>query len=375
MSTPAAAGPGDAVGRPALRRLVLRTRARQGWTRIRAGLLPIGQAAVAAGLAYLVATGPLGHEQPFFAPVAAWLCLGFSSQRDLRKVAEMAVGVAVGVGMGDLVVHLIGSGWWQLTVVLFTSAVLARFIDSGPLLVMQAGAQAIIVVGLPAVAGGPLGRWTDALVGGAVALLVAVLVPGDTRRRPRALGERALTELAETLEGIARSLSEADASEARAALVRGRASEPVLDEWQTAARSARDLARVSVGRRHREELGRLEEQAVLTDRAMRSVRVLARRTAALVSSGDAHEVESVAELVGRFAAGVRLLASDVGRGGSAGRAREVLLETASLADPHSVGDGDWQVQSLVMLLRSPLVDILETAGLAPEPARAALPEL
>ncbi|RPF19741.1 uncharacterized membrane protein YgaE (UPF0421/DUF939 family) [Myceligenerans xiligouense] len=358
----------------ALRVLVLRTRARQGWTRVRAGLIPIGQAAIAAGLAYLVATRLLGHAEPFFAPVAAWLCLGFSAQRDVRRVAELAVGVAVGVGMGDLIVHLIGSGWWQLTVVLFISAVLARVIDSGPLLVMQAGAQAIIVVGLPATADGPIGRWTDALVGGAVALLFAVLVPGDTRRRPRALGEQALTELAETLEVLARGMRERDASEARAALVRGRASEPVLEEWQTAARSARDLARVSVRRHHRDELGRLEEQAVLTDRAMRSVRVLARRATAVVTAEE-HDVGPVADRVDRFAAGVRLLASDVGRGGAGLRARGVLEQTAGLADPHAVGSGDWQVQSLVMLLRSPLVDMLEATGTGPEKARAALPEL
>ncbi|MBL0888111.1 hypothetical protein HGK34_17775 [Myceligenerans sp. I2] len=361
--------------RRALRVLVLRARAQQGWTRVRSGVLPIGQAAVAAGLAYLIATRLLGHQDPFFAPVAAWLCLGFSAQRDVRRVAEMAVGVAVGVGMGDLIVHLIGSGWWQLTVVLFISAVLARFIDNGPLLVMQAGAQAIIVVGLPAVAGGPLGRWTDALVGGAVALLIAVLVPGDTRRRPRALGERALTELAETLEGLARGMRQHEAPEARAALVRGRASEPVLEEWLTAARSAHDLARVSVGRRHREELGRLEEQAVLTDRAMRSVRVLARRAAAVVAAEEPHELNPVADRIERFAAGARLLASDVGRGGAGLRARGVLEETAAIADPHAVGSGDWQVQSLVMLLRSPLVDVLEATGLGPEKARAALPEL
>ncbi|WP_460708512.1 FUSC family protein [Myceligenerans halotolerans] len=368
-------GPADAMFRRALRVLVLRTRARQGWTRVRAGLIPIGQAAVAAGLAYLIATRMLGHAEPFFAPVAAWLCLGFSSQRDVRKVAELAVGVAVGVGMGDLIVHLIGSGWWQLTVVLFTSAVLARFIDSGPLLVIQAGAQAIIVVGLPAASGGPLGRWTDALVGGAVALLVAVLAPGDTRRRPRALGEQALTELAETLEVLARGMRERDASEARAALVRGRASEPVLEEWQTAARGARDLARVSVGRRHRDELGRLEEQAVLTDRAMRSVRVLARRAAAVVAAEELHDIGPVADRVEAFAAGVRLLASDVGRGGAGLRARAALEQTAHAADPHAVGAGDWQVQSLVMLLRSPLVDMLEATGTGPEKARAALPEL
>jgi len=366
-------GSADEIWHRALRMLRLRTRVRQGWTRARAGLIPIAQASLAAGVAYLLARYVLGHEQPFFAPVAAWVLLGFTPQRDVRRVSEMAVGVAVGVAMGDLIVHLIGSGWWQLTVVLFISAVAARFIDRGPLLVTQAGVQAVIVVGLPSVSGGPLGRWTDALIGGGVALLVALLTPGDTRRRPRALAEQATTELAETLETLARGLRTRDPDDVGAALVRGRASEPVLAEWTEAARSARELARISVGRVHRDELARLEEQAVLIDRTMRSVRVLARRVLPVLE-GE-HDVTPVAELMDGFAAGVRRLTSDVASGGDGARAREALGVVAALVDPRTVGEGDWQVQSLVMLLRSPLVDTLEAAGASPGDARAALPEL
>lgn len=368
----ALSGPADEVVRRAMRSLVRRTRRRQGWTRVKAGFVPIAQAALAAGAAYAFARYVLGHEMPFFAPVAAWVCLGFTAQRDVRRVSELAVGVAVGVGMGDLVVHLIGSGWWQLTVVLFFSAMLARFIDRGALLVTQAGAQAIIVVGLPAVSGGPLGRWTDALVGGAVALLVAVLTPGDTRRRPRALGEQALVELAETLETLSHGLRSHDGDEVGAALVQGRATEPVLDEWLTAARGARELARVSVGRVHGGELARLEVQAVLVDRAMRTVRVLARRAQPVAAAGE-HDLGGVADLVVRAAAGARLLAAAVGSGGDPGAARRLLAEVTALADPR--GPDDWLVQSLVMLLRSPLVDLLEAAGASPEEARDALPEL
>jgi uncharacterized membrane protein YgaE (UPF0421/DUF939 family) len=359
--------------RKAMRMLVLRTRLRQGWTRARAGLIPIAQASLAAGIAYAVAHYALGHEAPFFAPVAAWVCLGFTALRDVRRIAEMAVGVAVGVGMGDLLVHLIGSGWWQLTVVLFIAAIAARFIDRGALLVIQAGAQAIIVVGLPSVSGGPLGRWTDALIGGAIALLVALLTPGDTRRRPRALAEQAVTELAETLETLARGMRSRDVDDVGAALVRGRASEPVLAEWQEGARAARELARISVGRMHRGELARLEEQAVLVDRTMRSVRVLARRVIPVLE-GD-HDVEPVAGLVEGLAAGVWRLASDVGSGGDGARGREALAAVAAQADPRTIGEGDWHVQSLVMLLRSPIVDTLEAAGATPGEARDALPEL
>lgn len=366
-------GAADEMWQKAMRTLVLRTRLRQGWTRARAGLIPIGQASLAAGIAYAVAHYVLGHEMPFFAPVAAWVCLGFTALRDVRRVAEMAVGVAVGVGMGDLLVHLIGSGWWQLTVVLFIAAIAARFIDRGALLVIQAGAQAIIVVGLPSVSGGPLGRWTDALIGGAIALLVALLTPGDTRRRPRALAERAVTELAETLETLARGMRSRDVDDVGAALVRGRASEPVLAEWQEGARAARELARISVGRMHRGELARLEEQAVLVDRTMRSVRVLARRVIPVLEAD--RDVEPVAGLVEGFASGVRQLASDVGSGGDGARGREALTTVAAQADPRTVGEGDWQVQSLVMLLRSPIVDTLEAAGASPGEARDALPEL
>jgi uncharacterized membrane protein YgaE (UPF0421/DUF939 family) len=365
------------VARTAWRRLLLRARVRQGASRVRVSLWPILQAAAAAGIAFGIARYGLGHVAPFFAPVSAWICLGFSQDRQLRRVLELAVGVAIGVGLGDLVVHAIGSGWWQVSVVLAVSALAARFIDRGAMLTTQAGVQAIVIVGLPAAqAGGPLGRWTDALVGGAVALAVAALTPGDPRRRPRLLGAEATSELAGALEVLGRGLRTRERSDLEAALVKGRASEGALEEWQSSATSARELARVSAaGLRHRDELGGLERQAVLVDRAMRSVRVLARRALPVASGQEERQLAPVADLVAGFAAGVRVLAEAVGAGRDPAVAREVLVEVARGADPHVVGEGDWQVQSLVMLLRSPLVDVLEAAGATPEEARDALPEL
>jgi len=95
--------------------VVVRARARQGWARVRSSLVPVLQASAAAGAAFGIARYGLGHPYPFFAPVSAWVALGFSSDRQVRRVAELAIGVAVGVALGDLLVHLIGSGWcrWQ----------------------------------------------------------------------------------------------------------------------------------------------------------------------------------------------------------------------------------------------------------------------
>lgn len=342
---------------------------------MRASFWPILQASAAAALAYVIARYGLGHPTPFFAPVCAWVCLGFSQERQLRKVAELAVGVAVGVGLGDLLVHFIGTGWWQIALVLAVSALAARFLDRGAMLTTQAGVQAIVIVGLPAVsAAGPVGRWTDALVGGVVALVVATLTPGDLRRGPRRLGAEATTELAQSMDLVARGLREGDADDFDAALVRGRASEAVFEEWLTTARQAHELARVSAsGRRRLPELAELERQAVLVDRAMNSIRVLTRRVMAIPL--DEHDVGPVVELVTRVATGVRTLAEAIGAGRDPAVAREFLLMTARTLDPHSIGEGDWQVQALVMLLRAPVVDALEAAGSSPQDARDALPEL
>jgi len=378
VTSGSASGPGAVdVARTAWRRLLLRARVRQGGSRVRAALVPVLQAAAAAGIAFGIARYGLGHAAPFFAPVSAWICLGFSPDRQLRRVAEVAVGVAIGVGLGDLFVHVIGTGWWQIAVVVAVSALAARFIDRGAMLTTQAGVQAIVIVALPvAQSGGPLGRWTDALVGGAVALAIAALTPGDPRRRPRLLGAEATSELADVLDVLARGLRTRDRADLDAALVKGRASEGALEEWQASATSARELARVSAsGLRHRDELGVLERQSVLMDRAMRSVRVLARRAVPVAGGPDEHELDGVADLVARLGAGMHVLAEAVGAARDPAVTREVLLEVARGADPHVLGAGDWQVQSLVMLLRSPIVDALEAAGATPEQAREALPEL
>jgi uncharacterized membrane protein YgaE (UPF0421/DUF939 family) len=363
---------------PSAVRVQVAARARQGWSRVRSAFVPVLQAVVAAGIAYAIAFSVLGHSAPFFAPVSAWVALGFTADRDLRRVAELAVGVAIGVGLGDLVVHGIGTGAWQVAVVLFAAAMVARFLDRGPMLTTQAGVQAIVIVGLPAVsaAGGPLGRWTDALVGGLVALAVAALTPSDPRRRPRAQGRAAVEELAGLLRMVARGMRTGSAADVEDALVRGRASQPALDEWQDAAASARDLARVSpAARRHRTELLWVGQSAVRVDRAVRNARVLARRSLATVQAEQPHDLGPVADAVDRAALASDALAAALGSGTEPLRAREELLTLAAELDPFTVTPDDWQAQSLLLLVRSLVVDLLEASGVDARTARETLPEI
>lgn len=371
-----AGGPRFPARRTSLRdvRVSVRAGARQGWARVHASWFWIVQASVAGTVAYAVAFYGFGHPQPFFAPVSTWIALGFSRDRSVRRVAELAVGVALGVGFGDLVVHLIGSGVWQMGLVLAASALVGRFVDRAALITTQAGVQAIVIVCLPAASGGPFGRWLDAVVGGLVGLAAVLLTPSDPRRHVQRLARAATEELAGMLHTVARGLRTGTVADVEDALVRGRASQPALDEWRESAVAARDLARMSPAtRRHREELAGSVGAAVLLDRAVRNTRVLTRRAVTVVEDGQ--RAEHIAELLDAAGFAVEALAEALGAGRDPARARAALLAVAAGLDPFRLASDDWQAQSLVLLARSLVVDLLEAAGTDPGTARGALPEL
>lgn len=137
----------------------------------------IGQCSIAAGLAWWLARDVIGHPQPFFAPIVAVVCLGTSYGQRLRRVAEVTIGVAVGVFLADLLVLLFGTGPWQLSLVVALSMATAFLLNAGTLFVTQVAVQSIVVVTLVASPGYALTRWTDALIGGTVALVAAAVVP------------------------------------------------------------------------------------------------------------------------------------------------------------------------------------------------------
>jgi uncharacterized membrane protein YccC len=99
--------------------------------RIIATARPILQSAVAAALAWLVATQVVGHEQPFFAPISALITLGLTVGERRRRAVEIAIGVAVGIAIADALVALIGTGTWQVGVVTGLAMVGATLVGGG----------------------------------------------------------------------------------------------------------------------------------------------------------------------------------------------------------------------------------------------------
>ena len=144
-----------------------RTSLRQRRARLRAKAWQVGQCAVAAGVAWTIATDVFGHRAPFFAPVAAVVCLGTSYGQRLRRVGEVTVGVAVG-RLRRRPDHP-GARRRRLADRADRRALAmstALLLDQGNLLVTQAAVQAVVVATLLPYPGAAFSRWTDALIGG-----------------------------------------------------------------------------------------------------------------------------------------------------------------------------------------------------------------
>jgi len=145
-------------------------------SRWRSTAVPIVQAALAAGLSWLVAVHVVDHRAPFFAPVAAVVCLGITLGQRLRRTIELIVGVGLGVGVGDLLISAIGTGPWQIAVVVALAMSVAVLLDGGAVITGQAAVSAILVATLclPGATSG-VNRLVDGLIGGATGLLVVGL--------------------------------------------------------------------------------------------------------------------------------------------------------------------------------------------------------
>src|SRR3954452_3188852 len=142
-------------------------------TRLRVAAVPISQSAIAATLAWVVAHEAIGHRRPFFAPIVAVIVIGVAPGGRTRRAAEIWLGVALGVLVADVLVHVLGTGTAQLALVVVLAMLAAVAFGGGHLLVDQAAGSAVLIATLHPTAGGL--RFVDALVGGAVGVTVHLL--------------------------------------------------------------------------------------------------------------------------------------------------------------------------------------------------------
>ncbi|WP_082977433.1 aromatic acid exporter family protein [Mycobacterium sp. 852002-50816_SCH5313054-b] len=161
--------------------------ARAGIKRLRAVWFTLVQTSVAAGLSWYLAHDLLGHPQPFFAPIAAAVSLSVSNVLRAQRAIQMMVGVTLGIGVGTLVQALLGPGALAIAAAALIALFLAVFIGhgyigQGMMFANQTAISAILVLALYRSNVG-LERIYDALLGGAVAIVFAVLLfPADPLR-------------------------------------------------------------------------------------------------------------------------------------------------------------------------------------------------
>lgn len=326
---------------------------------------------MAAATAWWVASVLLGHERPFFAPVAATVALGVSYAARLRRVGEVVAGVALGVGVGDVFVRVAGTGTWQIALVIAVAMSLAVLLEVGPVLVTQAGVQASIVTTLVPPTAEGLDRWLDAVVGGAVALVAAAVVPTSPLRRPRRLTAGLLDDLADVLLAAANSIRERDAPGAEKALQRARETQRSLDELADAAQEGLDVLQVSpFRRRHRTALRDIWSIGEPLDRAARGVRAVLRQAVAVIRKSEPAPT-ALLDLMEQLSSTCVLLAADLAAERSLGGAVDALdaVARASAAVPRSSLSGD----AILAQVRSTVVDLFQVAGLDLDESLARIP--
>lgn len=353
----------------------LRNRARLGVRRIRVNLSQLAQvtigAAVAYGFCYLV----LGHEYPFLAAVAAAVGTGVTADKRVRRSMEIGLGATAGVLVGEFMLVTFGSGIWQLAVTMFLGLIVGTMINAGGIFITQIGIQSVYVVTVPAPEGAQFfDRTVDALVGAVVAIMLALVVPNDARKDPRVKAASLLQEISETLIESADALARADAEAARRALARARATQDIVDSWRSTLKISQEATRINArSRRYAAEVTRLARAVEYADRSMRMVRVVARRVLAMARLGTARPAP--AELVHDLGEGASRLKVALERGTSRVPAEEFLSEVAGRLDPNGEQVNDMQDRTLVLLLRSLGVDLLQAAGMTDDSAHERLPVL
>jgi uncharacterized membrane protein YgaE (UPF0421/DUF939 family) len=352
------------------RRLVSRPR------RLAANSWAILQTAVAAGLAYFLASAVLGSEQPFFAPVAAVVTLGLSFGERGRRALEVAVGVVLGLAVADVLVRIIGVGAAQIAVVVALAMAAAVLLGERRLLVNQAAISAILVVVLQP-PGAPFSpdRFFNALVGSGVALAVSYLFPANPERLVERAAGSIFDELAAALEGVAEALEDGDRERAEELLGGVRELDDRVHELDEALSAGYETARLSPTRRR--SLKRLELYAgasIRMELAVINTRVLVRGAANVLRRGEAVPAP-LEEAILDLARAVRALATYLEESEGPEPARRCALAAARGAtEALDEGANDLTATVLVGQVRSMAVDLLRSTGMNQAQALAALEE-
>ena len=347
-----------------------------GIERLRINGWSVVQTAVAASVAYFLAVLLFGHERPFFAPIAAVICLGVTLGQRWRRAVELVFGVAVGLMVADLLVLVIGTGAARIGAVVLIAMATAVFFGARSLLVNQAAVSALLVVVLqpPNDVFDPA-RFLDALVGGSVALAVNYLFPINPERLVERTARPVFDELAAVLEEIAAALRDGDREGVERTLVRARTiDDDRVTNFYEALAAGHETARLSPTRRRAlQHLELYANAGTRIDLAVINTRVLARGAVNMLRRGE-QPPPLLPEAVLDLSRAVKALAAYLEESQEPDDARRYALEAARRATEILKERHDLATSVLVGQVRSAAVDILRSTGMDQASALSALEE-
>jgi uncharacterized membrane protein YccC len=346
----------------------LRGAIRRRVRRVRGELWGILQTTVAAGAAWGLAN--LLHPQPFFAPAAAVIAMGVSRGGRTVRAIELTVGVAVGIAVADVIVRALGADTLVLMLVVGLSMVAALLLGGGQILVNQAAISGILVVATlqPGASPSP-SRFLDALIGGAVALLVGqVLFPRDPVRAMAKAARPVVSDLSVALKALAEALRDGDEERARRALEIARTTDDDLSAFFDAVALARETFSL---RGPRERVPLYAEAAQQMDYAVRNTRVLARRALSAIRRHGPAPAE-LPDAVALLGDAVLELGNQLEHPERDTAARRLALEAAVKATRLLRDDPGLSISVIIGQVRSTAIDLLRGSGMTGEEARTAL---
>jgi uncharacterized membrane protein YgaE (UPF0421/DUF939 family) len=334
------------------------------------------QAALAAGLAWLIASQVAAVTSPFYAPIAAVVCLGVAPGQRVRRGIELMAGIGIGVVVGDALVSMAGTGVWQIALIVALAMSAATLLDGGTVITIQAAVSAVVVATLYAPVHSSAGsRLLDGAIGGAVGLAVAALLPADPLAATRAAAERVLGEIARAARGVGQAIATASPEPASVVVGRLRDGQALIDELRAALRAGDEIVTIAPWwRRRRPALVPYATLVGPVECALSELRVLAQRAAAALRAG-ATLPEPLAVALLDLAAAADGLGGELSDGVEPAGARRRLERLARAAGPDLLGSGGFSARVLLVQLRSTVVDLLQAAGTGGDEAIALLPPL
>ena len=251
----------------------------------------------------------------------------------------------------------------------------ALLLDQGVLFVNQAAIQAIFVSVLLPTPGAAFTRWTDALIGGGVALVAAAVVPRAPLRRPREQAGVVVRKISTLLRAAAESILDGDVERSMVVLRDARSTDELITELRAAADEGLSVVRSSpFRRRHRGPVRAMAELVEPLDFALRNTRVLvtARR------GGDYRHQPipaSYAAMLDDLANVTDAIADELGGRPGSHRGPRPSRRSWAGAPRTSSARSDLSAEVMLAQVRSLVADLLAVTGMDPLAATDQIPLL